>query len=132
MFSTEVSFRDRNGLMTAVPQQIEDDLAAVEKSLKPLLAGVAVGTMKAGNLIPSADLALSTILREDAFPNAELDKKVALEFLHRDTIRLEDSPLGYITVSYKGIRLGFVKNIGNRCNNLHPMSRRIIMNLRDK
>ena len=132
MFSTEVSFRDRNGLMTAVPQQIEDDLAAVEKSLKPLLAGVAVGTMKAGKLIPSADLALSTILREDAFPNAELDKKVALEFLHRDTIRLEDSPLGYITVSYKGIRLGFVKNIGNRCNNLHPMSRRIIMNLRDK
>ena len=85
--------------------------------------------MKAGKLIPSADLALSTILSMDAFQDAGLNKEVALEFLHRDTIRLDDSPLGYVTVSYKGYRLGFVKNIGNRCNNLHPMSRRIIMNI---
>lgn len=132
VFSAEVSFRERNGLIIAVPQQIESEIAAIESCLKPLLAGVAAGTMKAGKLIPSADLALATILSRDAFPDAELDKKVALEFLHRDTIRLDDSPLGYVAVSYKGHRLGFVKNIGNRCNNLHPMSRRILMNLRGK
>lgn len=129
VFSAEVSFRERNGLIIAVPQQIESEIAAIESCLKPLLAGVAAGTMKAGKLIPSADLALSTILSMDAFQDAGLNKKVALEFLHRDTIRLDDSPLGYVTVSYKGHRLGFVKNIGNRCNNLHPMSRRIIMNI---
>ena len=132
VFSAEVSFRERNGLIIAVPQQIESEIAAIESCLKPLLAGVAAGTMKAGKLIPSADLALSTILSMDAFQDSGLNKKVALEFLHRDTIRLDDSPLGYVTVSYKGHRLGFVKNIGNRCNNLHPMSRRILMNLRDK
>ncbi len=129
MFSTEVSFRTRNELIIAVPQLVEAELAAVETCLKPFMAGVAVGTMKAGNLIPSADLALSAILRADAFPDAPLDKKTALEFLHRDSIKLEDSPLGYVTVSYKGHRLGFVKNIGSRCNNLHPMSRRILMSL---
>lgn len=132
MFSIPVSFRDRSGLIITVPQQIEGELSVIESRLKPLLAGVAVGSMKAGKLIPSADLALSTILNKNAFPDAGIEKNVALEFLHRDTIRLDDSPLGYVTVSYRGHRLGFVKNIGNRCNNLHPMSRRILMNLRDK
>ncbi len=129
MFSTEVSFRVRNELIIAVLQRVEAELAAVETCLKPIMAGVAVGTVKAGCLVPSADLALSAILRRDAFPDAPLDKKAALEFLHRDSIRLEDSPLGYITVSYKGHKLGFVKNIGSRCNNLHPTSRRILMDL---
>ncbi len=129
LFSTPVCFRERNGLTVAVPQRIGAELAAVESCLKPLTAGVAVGTVKGGRLVPSADLALTTVLRENAFPNAELDKKAALEFLHRDSIRLEDAPQGYVTVSYKGFRLGFVKNIGSRCNNLHPMSRRILMSI---
>ena len=129
MFSTEVSFRVRNELIIAVPQRVGAELATLEACLKPIAAGVAAGAMKAGSLVPSADLALSAILSPDAFPDAPLDKKAALEFLHRDSIRLEDSPLGYITVSYKGHRLGFVKNIGSRCNNLHPMSRRILMSL---
>ncbi len=130
MFSAEVVFRGKNGLTVAVPQSIRADLAAVEACLKPLSAGVAVGTMKAGGLVPAADLALTTILRISAFPDAPLDKKAALEFLHRDSIRLENSPLGYVSVSYEGHRLGFVKNIGSRCNNLHPMSRRILMSIR--
>ncbi len=130
MFSTGVSFRERNGLTIAVPRLTEAELAAVEGVLKPVSAGVAVGTMKGDCLVPSADLALSSILRDGAFPDAPLDKKAALEFLHRDSIKLEDSPLGYVSVSYNGCRLGFVKNIGSRCNNLHPMSRRILMNIR--
>ena len=132
LFSIPVVLRSRGETIIAVPQNIAPDLDALETCLRPLLAGVAAGTMKAGKLIPSADLALSTILSMGEFQDAELDRKVALEFLHRDTIRLDDSPLGYVTVSYKGHRLGFVKNIGNRCNNLHPMSRRILMNLRGK
>lgn len=130
MFSVPVSFRERNGLTVAVPQSIWAELAAVERCLKPIAAGVAAGTMKAGGLIPSADLALTTILREGAFPDAPLDRETALKFLHRDSIRLGGVPLGYVTVSYEGRRLGFVKNIGQRCNNLHPMSRRILMDIR--
>ncbi|MBQ1718556.1 MAG: hypothetical protein II031_05320, partial [Bacteroidales bacterium] len=29
-------------------------------------------------------------------------------------------------VTYKGHPLGFVKNLGKRCNNLHPAGRRIL------
>ena len=69
--------------------------------------------------------------REDAFPRVGLDRRTALSFLHRDTLRLPDAPLGYLTVCYGDHPLGFVKNIGNRCNNLHPQERRIRMNITD-
>ena len=129
MFTKSVSLKNKNELIVAIPIQIETDLKVIENSLRPVTSGIAVGMVKANRLIPSPDLALSTILSQNAFPDAELDKKAALEFLHRDCIRLNNSPLGYMTVSYRSHRLGFVKNIGNRCNNLHPMSRRIIMNV---
>ena len=37
---------------------------------------------------------------------------------------------GYVTIVYEGLPLGFVKNLGNRCNSLHPQSRRIRMNIK--
>ena len=36
-----------------------------------------------------------------------------------------DTPRGIVTVTYKGIPLGPVKNIGNRANNLYPKPWRI-------
>ncbi|MBO8459027.1 MAG: rRNA cytosine-C5-methyltransferase, partial [Bacteroidetes bacterium] len=36
-----------------------------------------------------------------------------------------DAPRGYILIRYKGKALGFVKNIGNRANNLYPQEWRI-------
>ena len=97
--------------------------------LRPLRNGVVKGTMKGKDFVPDPDWALSIDFDRDAFPSAPLDKSAALHFLHRDTISLPDAPLGYNTVTYKGIPLGFVKNIGRRCNNLHPASRRILMDI---
>ena len=37
---------------------------------------------------------------------------------------------GDLTITYEGVPLGFVKNLGNRCNSLHPQSRRIRMNVK--
>ena len=85
--------------------------------------------MKGNTLVPDADLALSLIFNEDAFPYADVDEKTALAFLHRDAIVLTDMPKGYVVIRYEGVPLGFVKNLGNRCNNLHPQSRRIRMDI---
>ena len=57
-------------------------------------------------------------------------KKTALSYLHRDAIVLKDAPRGYVLIRYEGLPLGFVKNLGNRCNSLHPQSRRIRMDIR--
>lgn len=130
-FSIPTVLRSRGETIVAVPEVIASDLNVLEVCVKPLAAGVAVGTVKGGKLVPDADLALCTLLKDNAFPNVELDRLTALHYLHRDAIPLPSgTPAGICTVSYLGRRLGFVKNIGSRCNSLHPMSRRILMDVR--
>lgn len=98
-------------------------------ALRPLRSGVSKGTMKGKDFIPDPDWALSLDFDRSSFPEAALDRPTALSFLHRDALRLPGYPTGYLTVTYEGLPLGFVKNLGNRCNNLHPSSRRILMDI---
>ncbi len=97
--------------------------------LHPLRCGVEKGRMKGKDFIPSADWALSIDYDRSFCPVAELDKQTALHFLHKDSIVLPDAPKGYVLVTYRNLALGFVKNLGTRCNNLHPQSRRIRMDI---
>ena len=99
------------------------------RRFRPLRMGVEKGELKGKDFVPSADWALSIAFERGSYPEAEVDKLTALKFLHRDTIVLPDAPLGYNVVTYRGLPLGFVKNLGSRCNNLHPQSRRIRMDI---
>lgn len=100
----------------------------VEKQLKRLRIlydGAPKGERKGKDIIPShaeALLAPSYIGGMDnAYPCVELSLEDALRYLHREAIILpDDTPKGYIAVTYNGLRLGFVKNLGNRANNLYP------------
>ncbi len=129
MFTVEMSLKQRGETVIAVPKTLLQDIADLESCLHVIASGCAVGTFKGNTLVPDADLALSTVFNREAFPSAEVDRKTALAFLHRDAITLPDAPKGYVTIMYEGLPLGFVKNLGNRCNNLHPQSRRIRMNI---
>lgn len=115
-------------LLVRIGSPVAAELQTLE-SVRPLLCGVAQGTSKGRDLVPSADLALSLSLEDGRYPVAELDRGTALKFLHGDTIMIPDAPRGFLTVAYQGHPLGFVKNLGNRCNNLHPHGRRIRMNI---
>ena len=99
------------------------------ESLKPVRGGLELGVHKGKDFIPSADWALSINPPLDKYPSVELDLDTALKFLHRDGIFIEGQPEGYLIVCYEGHPLGFVKNIGRRWNNLHPIARRIRMDL---
>jgi NOL1/NOP2/fmu family ribosome biogenesis protein len=70
------------------------------------------------------------MLSEDAYPAVELDRQAALAFLHRDAQVFPDAPRGYLLLKHEGLALGFVKNLGNRSNSLHPQSRRIRMDIK--
>ena len=129
LLTKETVIRQKRETVTAVPAVIAGSLATVEQCLHVISAGCAVGTLKGQILVPDADLALSMMFRRDAFPYVDLDIHDALAYLHRDAILLSDAPKGYVTVGYAGLPLGFVKNLGNRCNSLHPQSRRIRMNI---
>lgn len=129
LFKCRMKFAVKGEMVTAVPENIAADAAMLRQSLHVISAGCAVGELKGRILVPDADMALSIMLSEDAFPRCEVDRQTALRYLHRDAIVLNDAPKGYVLVCHEGHPLGFVKNIGNRCNSLHPQSRRIRMNV---
>ncbi len=66
---------------------------------------------------------------DEKTPRVELDLQQALKYLHRDSLYLPDAPLGMLAVCYRSHPLGFVKNLGPRCNNLYPKGRRILMDV---
>ena len=98
--------------------------------LRPLRSGVVKGETKGHDFVPSADWALSMEFDREAYPCVEVDRLMALHYLHRDALVLKDAPRGFVVITYKGVPLGFVKNVGNRCNNLLPQHRRILMDIK--
>ena len=130
LLNREASFRMKGETVTAVPSALASSVATLEQTLHIVAAGCALGTVKGSLVIPDADLALSLMLDEDAFPSVEVDRMTALSYLHRDAITLPaDTEKGYVIIRHEGLPLGFVKNLGNRCNSLHPQSRRIRMDI---
>lgn len=130
LFRTQVELRQKGNLLIALPASVASEMETVAAELRPIRVGCSVGEIKGNDLVPSADLALNLLLDENAFPMAELSLEDALAFLHRDSISLPELPKGYVLVCHGGLPLGFVKNLGTRCNNLHPQGRRIRMDVK--
>lgn len=109
----------------------------VEERLRVVLGGVAIAEKKGKDYVPHADLALQGVMADMVARNAlpggisavEVGREDALRFLAKEALVLPGAPLGYVLLVYKGLGLGFVKNLGNRTNNLLPMARRIRMNI---
>ena len=60
---------------------------------------------------------------------ADVERDTALAFLKKESIVLDDYPKGYVLICFQNVALGWVKNLGNRSNNLYPQSWKIRMNL---
>ena len=97
--------------------------------LRPLREGIREGETKGRDFVPDADYALSILFDRNEYNCVDVDRQTALRFLHRDALTLPQAAPGYNAVTYQGHPLGFVKNIGARCNNLLPKDRRILMNV---
>jgi len=105
------------------------DYLFINKHFKCLYSGLLLGEMKGSDFIPSINIALSKKLDKLSVETAEVDYNTAIAYLKKETIQLPDSKQGYILICYKGQSLGWVKNLGNRCNNMYPHEWRIRMNL---
>ena len=130
LFDRKVDFVIKGEKTIAVPEYLKDDLLLLEGALHVVASGCAAGMVKGKDFVPDADLALSLMLSSEAFQTVEVDRETALAFLHRDAVVLPDAERGYVLLRYGGANIGFVKNIGSRCNNLHPQSRRIRMDIK--
>ena len=97
-----------------------------EKGLKVMTHGINPPTQKGKKTIPDISLALSINQKENDYPHVDVDRQTAINYLRREAITLPaDTPRGIVTITYKGLGLGFANNIGNRANNLYPQEWRI-------
>ena len=120
----EVSANGMN--ITAFPKEYISELSVLQQSLRVVQAGVTLAEVKGKDLIPNHALAMSTVQVSDAFPREEISYEQAIAYLRKEAIVLSGTtPRGYVLLTYKDVPLGFVKNIGNRANNLYPQEWRI-------
>lgn len=98
----------------------------LRQHVEVLSAGVPVATLKGKEWIPAHGLALSLGRCADAFPCAALDYGQAVAYLRKESLVLPAPvPKGYVLVTYCGVPLGFVKNLGARANNAYPQEWKI-------
>ncbi len=114
--------------LVAVPREHVNVMLALQQKLKVLHWALPLAEVKNNKLLPLHQLAMSRELCKDAFPCVELERVQALSYLHREAMVFPGAPLGYLLLTYAGVPVGFVKNIGNRANNLYPAEWRIRKN----
>ena len=112
--------------VVALPEKWSGIVDLLEKYLTILHAGISVASLKGRDWVPHHSLAMNRCLRRAAFPIVDVDYETAVSYLRHEAIVLDSSsPRGYLLLVYQGLSLGFVKNVGNRANNLYPAEWRI-------
>ncbi|MBR5600313.1 MAG: RsmF rRNA methyltransferase first C-terminal domain-containing protein [Bacteroidaceae bacterium] len=112
----------------AMPKEHTAAMLALQQKLKVLHMALPLAEVKNNKILPLHALAMSTELVAQAFNTVELEREKALAYLHREALLFADAPVGHLLLTYKGTPIGFVKNIGNRANNLYPAEWRIRKN----
>lgn len=123
--SDSFRFMEWGSRVVALPVDYADDLLRLEEQLKTVSMGIELGEKKGKDFIPSHSLVMSNWYNANVFPSYEVTYEEAIAYLRRESLVLENAPRGYLILTYKGVRLGFVKNIGNRANNMYPNEWRI-------
>lgn len=112
--------------ISAIPKKHVGAVAACHKELNIIQKGITIGDIKGRDLIPNQSLALSKILNHYYFASQEISYEQAIAYLRKETIILNQAtPHGCVLLTYRNTPLGFVKNMGNRTNNLYPQEWRI-------
>jgi len=115
--------------ITALPKGRVEEIEFLQKKLKIMHAGIPLAEQKGKDFIPETALALSKNIDLEKVNAFEIDLQTALRFLQKESIEILQAPKGYVLLTYKNTPVGWVKNLGNRANNLYPAEWRIRMKL---
>ncbi len=124
--------RDADCIYGLPPASVPMLKELTKNGVNTISPGVAIATVKGRDFIPDTALALSTALNPEAFPAVPVSRNEAIAYLRREAVTLPSSaPRHHLLLTFSGYPLGFVKNLGNRANNLYPLHWRIRSNLPD-
>lgn len=102
------------------------DLNLISSVLKLRKSGLRLGEIIRGEFVPNHELAMST-LQSNQIPAIQLDLKTSLQYLRRETIETTVAQKGWSLVQYKGISLGWIKQVQGKAKNHYPLNWRILM-----
>ena len=110
-----------------VPENFKPEINALCEYLRIKKLGTCIGQFKKKKLVPDHQLSLSSLLIT-SFPKFDATLDEALSFLKKTNFDLGQQPKSWLQINYKGLGLGWVKNLGNRFNNYFPKQHRILKN----
>ena len=119
------SIRQSDRFTEAYPTRHKELIDWLSTHFTCVSTGFGIGELRGKHVAPQHSLSMLKDFRKEAFPQVELSLEMALAFLRSEALILLDQPSGYLLMTYQGVPLGFVKNIGNHCNNLYPNEWRI-------
>lgn len=115
--------------ISALPASLFESADEVYQNLYVIYAGTELAEVKGKKLKPLQGLALSQHINKEAFEVADLDLEQSLRYLRKEDINLGTNGNDWLLLQYKGLPLGWAKQIGNRINNYYPKEWRIRMEL---
>ena len=101
----------------------------LSERLTVIKSGTMIGELKNDDLVPAHDLAMSVRQKRGVWPEYSLSYGEAVSFLRLEKLPVAMMPAGRVLVTYRGVPLGFVNNLGTRVNSGYPQSWRIRMEL---
>jgi NOL1/NOP2/sun family putative RNA methylase len=116
---------ERSDHLVAVPVHLENEYLRILEATKLWKGGILLGKMAGDDLVPDHEFALSGLASESV-PVVEISLPLALQYLKRESFDPGPLPKGWALVAYEGLKLGWIKVLGNRINNYYPASWRII------
>lgn len=112
-------------IIYAIPKEMDLLVQNLAKNNSILHAGVVLFQQKGKDFFPQTGLALSKSIDLNQVSVCDVNKETAIRFLQKENISIDSGKKGFVLISYQNVPLGWVKNMGNRCNNLYPKEWRI-------
>jgi 16S rRNA C967 or C1407 C5-methylase (RsmB/RsmF family)/NOL1/NOP2/fmu family ribosome biogenesis protein len=122
--NTGLTFLKNNEFVYAIPSNLLGDFSFLQSSLYIKKAGVLLGKIAHGELIPEQQLALSNIINDD-IQSINFTKDQARNYLRKEEIKIETNLKGWCIVKYEDQNLGWIKILQNRINNYYPSEWRV-------
>jgi len=121
----EIDFFNWKNEVIALPNILLQEMTTLQSAMYIKKIGVNIGSVIRNELIPSHELAVSTILSPD-LESIYLNLEDALQFLRHQHFDINDQTPGWKLVMHNELPLGFIKSMSNRFNNYYPREWRIL------
>ncbi|MBL7929039.1 MAG: rRNA cytosine-C5-methyltransferase [Bacteroidia bacterium] len=119
------SFFEHNGKLHFLKDQVSRFIAEEGNKLNIVSAGTETAEIKGRVCIPLHESCMSILYRRKSFPEIELGRNDALNYLKGETRFQIDASDGTFLFTCHNLPLGFARKTGNRFNNHYPKAWRI-------